>query len=156
MHATRTRSLLKARYMNQNAWWCGTTDGKYREWERVLSIRTIYMADMDLPANHLRCIARWAFIAAATFSKRKYTWPALFLHNIDIKELCKIWLIRILCKSTNKNMCVRERERLQLDHLFWPGAIITIYKQNGESPKMHQYQDTSDYQSNFEMMQSLV
>lgn len=41
---------------------------------------TMYKADIDLQANHLICIARWAPIAPSTVSNRKYTQPALFLY----------------------------------------------------------------------------
>jgi hypothetical protein len=37
-------------------------------------------AEINLRANHLRCIALWAAIAASTVSNRKYTKPALFLY----------------------------------------------------------------------------
>lgn len=42
---------------------------------------TIKMADISLRANHLICIARWALAAASVDSNRRYTKPALLLHD---------------------------------------------------------------------------
>ena len=48
------------------------------------------VAETDLPANHLPCIARWQLTAAVTLSNRRYTKPVLFLHKWKYKNKIKL------------------------------------------------------------------